>query len=118
MSKEDCHYCKKTIRDRDELITASRRFRVKPFHYKCFQQLEEQTDSQKALWIPVNGITGNITVLLMLAVAGWMFFTDFFLHIGDFIGVVALYPVVLRIYSFLFIERKLPKYDPNKKPLT
>lgn len=117
MSKILCHYCKREVRDQDELITASKTFRLKPFHYQCFQEQEKETTSQRALWIPVNGVSGNVIFLLMLALATWMLFTDAFHYLGDLIGFIALYPVILRVLSYFIYEIRLPKLDPNKKPL-
>ncbi|MBB6451816.1 hypothetical protein HNQ94_000237 [Salirhabdus euzebyi] len=117
MSSFFCHYCKKNIRDQDELITASRWFSIKPFHYQCFKQLEEETTSQRNLYIPVNGPSGMVTVVIMLLLSGWMLFTNTLNAIGDMIGIIALYPVLLRIISYFTIESKLPKYIENKPPI-
>jgi hypothetical protein len=117
MGKVFCNYCVQEIRDQDELITASNKFRLKPFHYKCFQEQEQETKTQFGLWIPVNGMSGNITTVLMLALALWTLLTDVFHTIGDILGIIALYPVLLRVLSYFIFERKLPKYIENKKPL-
>ncbi|MFD1017618.1 hypothetical protein [Thalassobacillus hwangdonensis] len=110
-----CHYCKKKIVDRDELITGARWFKVKPFHMKCFGQLEEETAVFVKSWKPLNGIPGNTSFLIMLAIFLWMFLTDQFGYVGDIIGAVSLYPIGLRILSFLLIESTLPKISPEKE---
>ncbi|GGF16667.1 hypothetical protein GCM10010954_14090 [Halobacillus andaensis] len=117
MSTKVCRYCYKQIRDRDELVTASNWFRVRPYHYRCFQLLEEDTSTVAGTWTPINGRVGLITVALMLALSIWMLTTDTLHSIGDLLGVLALYPVLLRVISFLFIESRLPKYIENKPHL-
>ncbi|WP_101843344.1 hypothetical protein [Halobacillus sp. Marseille-P3879] len=117
MNTKVCRYCYKDIRDRDELVTASNWFRVRPYHYRCFQLLEEETSTVAGMWTPVNGRIGLITVALMLALSIWMFATNTLHFIGDLIGVLALYPVLLRVISYLFIESRLPKYIEKKPPL-
>lgn len=113
-----CHYCHKQIRDQDELITASNKFQIRPFHYLCYEEIEEEANSQWKLWKPVNGITGNITAALMGLLALWMLFTDTLQGIGDLIGVLATYPVLQRMVSYFKYEKKLPKFieDKNDSP--
>ncbi|SES96018.1 hypothetical protein SAMN05421676_102216 [Salinibacillus kushneri] len=117
MSKIHCHYCARRIRDRDELITASKWFRLKAFHYQCFQDLEQESTLIRNVWIPVNGVSGNISAILMLLLSIGMLATELLGYIGDLLGVIALYPVILRLISLLFIEMRLPNYIENKKPL-
>lgn len=109
-----CHYCHKQIRDQDELITASNKFQIRPFHYVCYEEMEEEANSQWKLWKPVNGVPGNITSVLMGILALWMFLTDTLDGIGDLIGFIALYPVYQRIISYFTIEKKLPKFIEEK----
>ncbi|MBM7551206.1 hypothetical protein [Thalassobacillus pellis] len=109
-----CHYCKKEIKDRDELVTASNWFRLRPFHYVCFQKKESETSLSIKSWKPVNGTTGNISAALMLLLALWMLFTDSLGAVGDLIGIIAIYPVGLRLLSLMFIELTLPKISPDK----
>lgn len=109
MDSKICKYCKKEIKDRDELVTASNWFRVRPFHYRCFQKLEQETSAMWLAWTPVNGPSGNVTVLLMLVLAIWMLVTNTLGLIGDLIGILALYPILLRLISLFSIENKIPK---------
>ncbi|UOR13289.1 hypothetical protein [Halobacillus amylolyticus] len=115
MNSKICRYCYKEIRDRDELVTASNWFRVRPYHYRCFEKIEEETRTIAGTWTPINGRSGLITVILMLALSLWMITTNTLGQIGDLIGLLALYPVVLRIVSYVFIESRLPKFIKNKK---
>jgi hypothetical protein len=117
MKPVQCEYCNRPVRDQDELVTASRRFRVRPFHFQCFSEMEQEASTHRALWIPVNGISGLVTVILMIALAGWMLLTDTLHQLGDLVGIIALYPVILRIYSYIAIESVLPKLIKDKKPL-
>ncbi|GGD02764.1 hypothetical protein GCM10007216_36940 [Thalassobacillus devorans] len=110
-----CHYCKKKVKDRDELVTASNWFRIKPFHYKCFKEQEQEITVSINAWNPVNGPAGNLSFIIMFVLAVWMLFTDTLGMIGDLIGLVALYPVFLRILSFVLIELTLPKISTRKK---
>ncbi|MRG86842.1 hypothetical protein [Salinibacillus xinjiangensis] len=117
MSHKVCNICGKAIRDRDELLTASKWFRIKSFHVECFEEMEKEETVARNMWIPVNGTSGNISFILMLALATWMLFTETLGYLGDLIGIIALYPIILRVISFLFIEYKLPKFIADKKPL-
>ncbi|QHS21546.1 hypothetical protein GWK91_00605 [Virgibacillus sp. MSP4-1] len=112
-----CHYCSREIRDQDELVTASKWFRLKAFHYQCYQDLEQEAVLVSNVWVPVNGMSGNISSGLMLLLSIWMLTANTWGFIGDAIGVIALYQVILRILSLLIIENRLPKYVENKKPL-
>ncbi|WP_226576564.1 hypothetical protein [Halobacillus litoralis] len=115
MNTNICRYCYKEIQDRDELITASSWFRVRPYHYRCFELLEQDTRTIAGAWTPVNGRTGLVTVVLMGILSVVMFTTDILGGIGDLIGVLSLYPVVLRILSYFIYEMRLPKYVENKR---
>ncbi|WP_163529441.1 hypothetical protein [Halobacillus ihumii] len=115
MKPKMCRYCYKPIRDRDELVTASNWFRIRPYHYRCFQEVEQDTKTIVGTWTPINGPAGLVTMILMLALALWMYSTNTLGVIGDIIGLLAFYPVLLRVASFVFIESKLPKYVENKK---
>ncbi|MCP8615312.1 hypothetical protein [Salirhabdus salicampi] len=112
-----CHYCYKPIRDRDELITASSWFRVKSFHYVCFQKVEEETTSRRSMWTPLNGVPGTISVVVMTALSFWMLLTNTLNQLGDLIGILAIYPLLLRIVSIFKYEIHLPKFVPNKKDI-
>ncbi|WP_077624440.1 hypothetical protein [Sediminibacillus massiliensis] len=104
-----CRYCHKEIKNRDELVTASNWLRIHPFHYVCFNKKDKETATIHTAWRPVNGTAGNITFLIMLVLAIWMLATNTWGIIGDLIGLVALGRVMVRVASFLWIERKLPK---------
>ncbi|SFG46210.1 hypothetical protein SAMN05216353_14518 [Halobacillus alkaliphilus] len=115
MNTNICRYCYKEIRDRDELITASNWFRVRPYHYRCFELLEQDTKTIAGAWTPVNGLTGMVTTVLMMILSVLMFTTNILGFIGDILGLVALYPIFLRVFSFAVFESRLPKYVENKK---
>ncbi|SFJ61131.1 hypothetical protein SAMN04487936_10357 [Halobacillus dabanensis] len=115
MNKNICRYCYKEIQDRDELVTASNWFRIRPFHYRCFELVEQDTRTIAGSWSPVNGRVGLITVALMVVLAVVLLTTDLLGGIGDVIGLLALYPVLLRALSYFLFEIKLPKYVENKR---
>lgn len=110
-----CHYCKKEVKDRDNLVTASNWFRIKAFHYNCFKEQEQDTKLSVNSWNPVNGGAGNVSFAIMLALAVWMLFTNTLGFIGDLIGILALYPIFLRFLSLIFIESTLPKFSSDKQ---
>ncbi|WP_082234788.1 hypothetical protein [Halobacillus massiliensis] len=110
-----CRYCFKHIRDRDELVTASNWFRLRPFHYRCFELLQQDTRPKAGTWNPVNGSVGTGVVIVMAVISIWMFTTGTLGAIGDIIGVLALYPIILRLLSYIIFELPLPKFIENKK---
>ncbi|MCA0983966.1 hypothetical protein LCL89_07810 [Halobacillus yeomjeoni] len=112
-----CRYCYKEIQDRDELVTASSWFRLRPFHYRCFELLEQDTKTIAGNWTPVNGMTGRVTFILMVILAVVMFTTPLLGGVGDLLGLLALYPIFLRVLSFAIFESRLPKYVENKRRL-
>ncbi|WP_079480779.1 hypothetical protein [Halobacillus salinus] len=114
METNRCRYCYKEIRDRDELVTASNWFRVRPFHYRCFELVEQEAKTIAGTWNPVNGTTGLVTVILMLVLVVVMWTTNILGGIGDILGALALYPVLLRVFSYFVFEMRLPKYIENK----
>ncbi|UOQ43603.1 hypothetical protein MUN89_17065 [Halobacillus salinarum] len=109
-----CRYCFKEIKSRDELVTASSWFRIRPYHYRCFQLLEEDTRTVAGAWTPINGTVGLVTVFIMLGLSILMLSTSLLGAVGDLIGVLALYPVLLRILSFIAIESRIPGRKKNK----
>ncbi|MBN9656122.1 hypothetical protein J0K78_17735 [Halobacillus sp. GSS1] len=114
MNTNICRYCFKKIQDRDELVTASNWFRIRPYHYRCFELLEQDTRTIAGTWTPINGRVGLVTVFLMLVLSIVLLLTDLLGRIGDLVGFLALYPVLLRILSFFIFEMHLPKYVENK----
>ncbi|MGJ9383505.1 hypothetical protein [Salipaludibacillus sp. CF4.18] len=108
MGPNICRYCFKEIKDRDQLITASNFFRIKPFHYVCFYELEKEVSSLWGFWKPLNGVSGNTRAIIMGAIAVWLLATESLGDIGDIIGVIALYSVIIRIMSYIFFEKKIP----------
>lgn len=109
MDPNVCRYCNKEIKDRDQLVTASNFFRMKPFHSVCFKELEKEVKTLWGFWRPLNGVSGNTRAIIMGALAVWLLGTDSLEMIGDLIGVIALYSVIIRIMSYFFFERKIPK---------
>ncbi|CDQ21182.1 hypothetical protein SAMN05192559_10636 [Halobacillus karajensis] len=112
-----CRYCYKEIQDRDELITASNWFRIRPYHFRCFELLEQDTKTIAGTWTPINGRVGMVTVILMGILAVVLLMTHLLGRIGDLLGILALYPVLLRILSYVIFEMRLPKYVENKRRL-
>lgn len=110
-----CRYCYKEIRDRDDLVTASNWFRIRPYHYRCFEKMEQDTKTIAGTWTPINGRVGLITVLLMAVLSGLMLLTDLLGGIGDLLGVLALYPILLRVLSYFVFEMPLPKLADDKR---
>jgi hypothetical protein len=110
-----CRYCYKEIQDRDELVTASKWFRIRPFHYRCFELMEQDTRTIVGTWTPINGRVGLLNVVLMVVLSVVLLTTDVLGGIGDLIGLLALYPVLLRTLSYFIFEIRLPKYVENKR---
>lgn len=112
-----CKYCNKKINNRDELVTASILFNVKPFHYACFQKVTRETVISWTAWKPLNTATGVISMVIMLVLSIILLGTDLLadrttykdIDIGNIIGIIALYPLALRIVSFVLYESRLPK---------
>ncbi|WP_035509952.1 hypothetical protein [Halobacillus karajensis] len=117
MNTNICRYCYKEIQDRDELITASNWFRIRPYHFRCFELLEQDTKTIAGTWTPINGRVGMVTVILMGILAVVLLMTHLLGRIGDLLGILALYPVLLRILSYVIFEMRLPKYVENKRRL-
>ncbi|MYL32516.1 hypothetical protein GLW08_07060 [Pontibacillus yanchengensis] len=115
MSSIYCRYCGKEIKDRDELVTATNYFRIQPYHWRCFGKVEEETIAVTKTWKPLNGPSGTISVVLMLLLAGVMAFTDVLGEIGNLIGVLSLYPIVLRVLSYFLFESKVPDLQKQNK---
>ncbi|MEQ6376910.1 hypothetical protein RZN22_06310 [Bacillaceae bacterium S4-13-58] len=112
-----CKYCNKKINNRDELVTASALFKVQPFHYVCFQKVTKETTISWTAWKPLNTVTGVISMVLMIVLSVILLGTDLLadrtkykdLDLGNIIGIIALYPLLLRIISFGLYESRLPK---------
>ncbi|SDK48616.1 hypothetical protein [Sediminibacillus albus] len=109
MKQLTCRYCGKTIQKRDQLITASNWLRVRPYHYVCFSEVEKEASTIYNNWTPVNVAAANITSLIMAVLAGWLLFVDTWGLIGDLIGALAFYRVLIRLFSYFFIEINVPK---------
>ncbi|WP_407270563.1 hypothetical protein [Radiobacillus sp. PE A8.2] len=104
-----CKYCHKEIKKRDQLVTGTSLFRLRPFHSACFDKLLMENKTMWTSWKQVNGEAGNIRALLMLALIIWVSFWNQFGILGPLLILAAVYPVVLRIMSFVLIERRIPK---------
>lgn len=100
-----CRYCYKKIETKDQLVTAFRWVTIKPFHYLCYQEIQQETDIFWLSWKPLNGWEGNLTSLLLTVLAGWLIWSETGGMAGNIAGVVALYPVALRIFSYYLFER-------------
>ncbi|WP_226038255.1 hypothetical protein [Aquibacillus saliphilus] len=109
MGPNICRYCYKEIKNRDELVTASNFLRIRPFHFVCFNELEKEVRTLWGFWRPLNGVSGNTRTIIMGVIAAWLLATNTLAEIGDLIGLIALYSVLVRAMSYIFFERKLPK---------
>lgn len=103
-----CRYCYKDIEEQDELVTATNFFRIRPYHFLCFQEVEQETIATVRSWKPLNGPAGNITIIVMLLLAAVMTFTNLLGEVGNLIGVFALYPILIRVLSFFIFEIRVP----------
>lgn len=110
-----CHYCKKEIRDRDELVTASKWLSIRPYHYRCYdlaiQEIETIGNNEK----PLNNIPNTVISIVMLVVAVYFLATAALGSVGDLLGVLSLYPISMRLVSYFRYERPLPAFMENKR---
>lgn len=104
-----CPYCKKPIEKRDQLVTVSNLFRIRPYHYVCYQKVEQETKTIWSFWTPLNGMVGNIRFIILLSLALWFLLTDSLGLGGELIGVISLYNVMIHVTSFFLYEKKVPK---------
>ncbi|WP_138420629.1 hypothetical protein [Aquibacillus sediminis] len=109
MKQPICMYCHKPIQKRDQLVTASNMLRIKPYHYVCFKEVEQEVSTIWNLWTPINSASGNIRFVLILIIAIWFLVTDVLGGVGDLIVLLATYPIVVRMVSFFLYEQRLPK---------
>lgn len=114
MNSVYCRYCYEDIKDRDELVTATNYFRIHPYHYRCFEEVEQETIATVRSWKPLNGPMGNITFVILFLFVGLMALTDVFGEVGNVLGALALYPIMLRVLSFFIYEIRVPgQRNPN-----
>ncbi|QST00601.1 hypothetical protein IMZ31_03225 [Pontibacillus sp. ALD_SL1] len=100
-----CRYCGKKI-EKKQLRTAIRRLKIYPFHKECFELKEEETISIDEMWKPINQVGWTITSIALLILAIMLGVTDWLGNLGNFIGVLALYPMIIRIISYVVYETK------------
>ncbi|RIW33974.1 hypothetical protein D3H55_10260 [Bacillus salacetis] len=108
MSKEIyCDACQKQIKVRDDLITATIMFEVAPFHENCYGT---SIKGAKTLFIsnePINGFAGSaFTVFSVIIAILWAVFTEDAMR---WVSLLALIPVVYRLFSYFRYERHLEK---------
>lgn len=108
MSKEIyCDSCSKQIKVRDDLITATILLEVVPFHEGCYGS---NIKGAKTLFVsnePVNGFAGTFFAVISLILALlWGIFAEGTMKM---IALIAIVPVLYRIYSFLKYERHLER---------
>ncbi|MBM7571621.1 hypothetical protein [Aquibacillus albus] len=108
MRCNSCHFCHKQIERRDQLIVGKRFFRIRPFHYICYNKMEQETKTPWGFWAPVNGLAGNIRAVAMIGLAIWFLASDTLEDVGDIIAILALYQVFLRLLSYFLYERNIP----------
>lgn len=104
-----CPYCHKPIEKRDQLISVTNLFRIRPYHYVCYQKVEQETKTIWNFWTPLNGLVGNIRLVILASLALWFLITNSLGLGGQLIGVIALYNVMIHITAFFLYERKIPK---------
>ncbi|GGM25957.1 hypothetical protein GCM10011351_09490 [Paraliobacillus quinghaiensis] len=104
-----CPYCQKPIEKRDQLVTVSNMFRIRPYHYVCYQTVERETRTIWSFWTPVNGVAGNIRFVFLLGIAIWFLTTDSLGMGGELVGVIAFYNVMIHLTAYFLYERRVPK---------
>lgn len=77
-----CEQCHKVIEEKEDLVTVSIFFRVKPYHYFCYGKDVRGARSVFFTNHPLNGISGNLSYLLTLLMTVALFlFTKSFINI-------------------------------------
>lgn len=104
-----CPYCKKPIEKRDQLVTVSNMFRIRPYHYVCYQKVELEVKAIWSLWTPLNGISGTVRFIILLGIAIWLLTTNKFGLGGQLLGLFSMYNVIVHITAYLLYDRRLPK---------
>ncbi|WP_079709059.1 hypothetical protein [Paraliobacillus ryukyuensis] len=104
-----CKYCHKPIEKRDQLVTLSNYLQIRPYHYVCYQKVEENTKTVWKLTTPLNGITANIRFVLLLLIAGWFLFTETYGAAGIVIAIISLYSIIFHITSYFLFDQRIPK---------
>lgn len=100
-----CRYCGKKI-EKKQLRTAIRRLKINPFHKECFELKEEETISTDDMWKPINQVGWTITAIALLILAIVLVVTGWLGNLGNFISILALYPIITRILSYVIYETK------------
>ncbi|MFD1359445.1 hypothetical protein ACFQ4X_16090 [Fictibacillus halophilus] len=104
MKKEmHCESCLMPIKTRDDLITVWAFFKVRPYHRSCY----ENSLKGAALFVgnqPINGFSGNFTALVAFILAWIPLFKD----VTWELTVVCVFIVLMRLYSFIRFEKRLP----------
>lgn len=96
-----CKICSKVIEDKEDLITAQLRMKVFPYHSECYANDLKDLRHNKQ----INGFSGNLsTIIYVLFGIGWFYLANPSIK---FIGLIAIFPVFFRIYSFFAFERYL-----------
>jgi hypothetical protein len=105
MEKEiHCESCLMPIEHRGDLVTVWSFFKVRPYHGACYANALKGAAMLFMGNKPINGFSGNFTAIVAFIVAWIPFFTP--LTFG--ITVVCMLFLLVRLYSFLVIEKKLP----------
>ncbi|SIS47107.1 LIM domain-containing protein [Salimicrobium flavidum] len=110
-----CHYCNKPIRDRDELVTASKWLSIRPYHYRCYNLAAQEVETIGNNEKPLNNIPNTVVSVIMLVVAIFFLMTTTLGAVGNLLGVLSLYPSIMRVLSYLRFERQLPAFLENKR---
>lgn len=101
-----CEQCHKVIEEKEDLVTASIFFRVKPYHYFCYGKDVRGSRSVFFTNHPLNGLSGTISYLLtfLMTVALFLFTEGFIKYIAL---VYLITETSLRIYAYYTYSRHL-----------
>ncbi|MYL32065.1 hypothetical protein GLW08_04750 [Pontibacillus yanchengensis] len=102
-----CDKCKKEIRVREDLVTATMVIEVVPYHEACYAK---DLKGAKTFFLdnqPINGFSGNVGIFFVMILAFfWLLFAD---GASKAASLLALIPIGYRLYSYLTYERHVEK---------
>lgn len=102
-----CDHCKKPIEDKDELVTATYYFRIKPFHFRCFEKYIKHSAHGAFTYRQINGTTGNISFLLTIVLALIVTVIGQYSWIRLFGILILTYSLTNRLLSYVLYENRL-----------
>ena len=101
-----CEKCGREIKFAGDLVTTTFMFQVVPYHEDCFAKDLKGLRTFFVSNNPINGIAGNITVILSVIIG--TFVIIFLDGLTRFIGLLALISLSYRLYSYIRFEKRLP----------